>query len=119
MNIHGWAWLLLIPIVFVAMAALCFLHERRFIGRPRAALDSWRRTPLLGKLIVCILAVHFTYQGATKLLRNPPTQTPPAPVAVVQPDAGDLDAGFEATNLCFTAIERGTNSTALLKGCEK
>ena len=50
----------------------------------------------------------------TKLLRNPPTQPPPSPVAVVQPDAGDLDAGFEATNLCFTVIERGTNSTALL-----
>ena len=113
MNIHGWAWLLLIPIVFVAMAALCFLHERRFIGRPRAALDSWRRTPPLGKLIVCILAVHFTYQGATKLLRNPPSLPPPA-VAVVQPDAGDLDFGVAATNLCFVAIERGTNSTALL-----
>lgn len=115
MNIHGWAWLLLIPIVFVAMAALCFLHERRFIGRPRAALDSWRRTPLLGKLIVCILAVHFTYQGATKLLRNPPSSPPPA-ITVVQPDAGDLYFGGDATNLCFTAIERGTNSTALLVG---
>ena len=113
MNIHGWAWLLLIPIVFVAMAALCFLHERRFIGRPRAALDSWRRTPLLGKLIVCILAVHFTYQGATKLLRNPPSSPPPA-ITVVQPDVGDLDVGVAATNLCFVAIERGTNSTALL-----
>ena len=113
MNIHGWAWLLLIPIVFVAMAALCFLHERRFIGRPRAALDSWRRTPLLGKLIVCILAVHFTYQGATKLLRNPPSSPPPA-ITVVQPDVGDLDVGVAATNLCFVAIERGTNATALL-----
>ncbi len=58
--------------------------------------------------------MRFTYTGATKLLRNPPPQTPPPPVAVVQPDAGDLGAGFEATNLCFTAIERGTNSTALL-----
>ena len=114
MNIHGWAWLLLIPIVFVAMAALCFLHERRFIGRPRAALDSWRRTPLLGKLIVCILAVHFSYQGATKLLRNPPPRSAPSAVAVLQPDAGDLDIVFDATNLCFAAIERGTNSTALL-----
>ena len=114
MNVRGWVWLLFLPVALVAAAVFCLLRERRFIGRPRAALDSWRRTPLLGKLIVCILAVHFTYQGATKLLRNPQTQTPPAPVAVVQPDAGDLDAGIEATNLCFTAIQRGTNSTALL-----
>lgn len=113
MNIRGWVWLLLIPVALVVAAALCFLHERRFIGRPRAALDSWRRTPLLGKLIVCILAVHFTYQGATKLLRNPPSSPPPA-ITVVQPDVGDLDVGVAATNLCFTAIERGTNSTALL-----
>ena len=119
MNVRGWAWLLFLPIALVAGAALCLLRERRLVGLPRAAMDRWRQTPLLGKILVCLLFAQFSHEGVTKLLRNPPTQTPPAPVAVVQPDAGDLDAGFEATNLCFTAIERGTNSTALLKGCEK
>ena len=94
-------------------AFLCFLRERRIVGFPREALRRWRQTPPFGKLIVCLFAVHFTYQGATKLLRNPPSLPPPA-VAVVQPDAGDLDAGAAATNLCLAAIERGTNSTALL-----
>ena len=119
MNVRGWVWLLLLPVALVAAAVFCLLRERRFIGLPRAAMDRWRQAPLLGKILVCLLFAQFSHEGVTKLLRNPPTQTPPAPVAVVQPDAGDLDVGFEATNLCFTAIGRGTNSTALLKGCEK
>ena len=114
MNVRGWAWLLFLPIALVAGAALCLLRERRLVGLPRAAMDRWRQTPLLGKILVCLLFAQFSHEGVTKLLRNPPTQTPPPPVAVVQPDAGDLGVGFEATNLCFTAIERGMNSTALL-----
>lgn len=114
MNVRGWIWLLLLPVALVAAAALCLLRERRLVGLPRAAMDRWRQTPLLGKILVCLLFAQFSHEGVTKLLRNPPTQPPPSPVAVVQPDAGDLDAGFEATNLCFAAIERGTNSTALL-----
>ena len=61
-----------------------------------------------------MLAVQLAYTGATKLLRNPPPQPLLPAVAVVQPDAGDLDFGVPATNLCLTAIERGTNSTELL-----
>ena len=114
MNIRGWVWLLLIPVALVVAAALCLLRERRLVGVPREVLHRWRQTPPFGKLIVCILAVHFTYQGATKLLRNPPPSSPPPAVAVVQPDGGDLDFGVAATNLCLAAIERGTNSTALL-----
>ena len=114
MNVRGWTWLLLLPIILVVAAALCLLRERRLVGLPRAAMDCWRQTPFLGKILVCLIFAQFSHEGVTKLLRNPPTQTPPSPVAVVQPDAGDVDAGFEATNLCFTAIERGTNSTALL-----
>ena len=114
MNVRGWVWLLLLPVALVAGAALCLLRERRLVGLPRAAMDRWRQTPLLGKILVCLLFAQFSHEGVTKLLRNPPTQTPPPPVAVVQPDAGDLGVGFEATNLCFTAIERGMNSTALL-----
>ena len=114
MNIRGWVWLLLIPAALVVAAALCLLRERRLVGVPREVLHRWRQTPPFGKLIVCILAVHFTYQGATKLLRNPPPSSPPPAVAVVQPDGGDLDFGVAATNLCLAAIERGTNSTALL-----
>lgn len=114
MNVRGWVWLLLLPVALVAAAALCLLRERRLVGLPRAAMDRWRQTPLLGKILVCLLFAQFSHEGMTKLLRNSPTQPPPPPVTVVQPDAGDLDAGFEATNLCFTAIERGTNSTALL-----
>ena len=114
MNVRGLIWLLLLPVALVAAAALCLLRERRLVGLPRAAMDRWRQTPLWGKILVCLLFAQFSHEGMTKLLRNPPPQPPPPPVAVVQPDAGDLDAGFEATNLCFTAIERGTNSTALL-----
>ena len=111
---RGWAWFLLLPAILVVAATLCLLRERRLVGLPRVAMDRWRQTPLLGKILVCLLFAQFSHEGVTKLLRNLPPQTPLPPVAVVQPDAGDLDAGFEATNLCFTAIERGTNSTALL-----
>ena len=109
-----WLAFLILPVALVAAAVLCLLRERRLIGLPRAAMDRWRQTPLLGKILVCVLFAQFSYDAVTKPLRNPPQQTPASAVTVVQPDAGDLDAGFEATNLCFTAIERGTNSTALL-----
>ena len=104
----------MLPAALLVAAGLVHLRERRLIGLPRAAMDRWRQTPLLGKILVCLLFAQFSHEGVTKLLRNPPAQTPPPPVAVVQPAVGDLHAGFEATNLCFTAIERGTNSTALL-----
>ncbi len=114
MNGSAWSWLLVLPAALLVAAALIHLRTRRLIGLPCTAMDRWRRASPIGKLLVCILAVQLAYTGATKLLRNPPPQSPPSPIAVVQPDAGDLDAGFEVTNLCFTAIERGTNSTALL-----
>ena len=114
MNGSAWSWLLVLPATLLVAAALIHLRARRLIGLPRTAMDRWRRASPIGKLLVCILAIQLAYTGATKLLRNPPPQSPPSPAAVVQPDAGDLDAGFEVTNLCFTAIERGTNSTALL-----
>ena len=114
MNIRGWVWLLLVPVALVGGAFLCLLRERRLVGLPRAAIDRWRQTSLLGKILICLLIAQFSHEGVTKLLRNPPPQSPPPAVVVVQPDAGDLDFGVPATNLCFTAIERGTNSTALL-----
>ena len=109
-----WLAFLILPVALVVAALLCRLRERRLVGMPRVAIDRWRRAPPIGKLLVCILAAQLAYTGATKLLRNPPQQTPPPAVAVVQPDAGDLNFGMPATNLCFMAIERGTNSTALL-----
>ena len=114
MNGSAWSWLLVLPAALLVTAGLCHLHARRLVGLPRAAIDRWRQTPLLGKILVCVLFAQFSHEGVTKLLRNPPAQPPLPPVAVVQPDAGDLDFGVPATNLCFTAIERGTNSTALL-----
>jgi len=113
-NGSAWSWLLVLPAALLVTAGLCHLHARRLVGLPRAAIDRWRQTPLLGKILVCVLFAQFSHEGVTKLLRNPPAQPPLPPVAVVQPDAGDLDFGVPATNLCFTAIERGTNSTALL-----
>ena len=109
-----WLVLLILPTALLVAVALCCLRERGLVGLPQEAINRWKGFSTFGKVIICAFVMWFTYTGATKLLRNPPMLPPPLPVAVVQPDAGDLDAGFEVTNLCFTAIERGTNSTALL-----
>ena len=114
MNGSAWSWLLVLPAALLAAAALVHLHARRLIGLPHEAISRWKRISTFGKIIICAFVMRFTYTGATKLLRNPPPQSPSPAVAVVQPDAGDLDAVFDVTNLCFTAIERGTNSTVLL-----
>ena len=66
MNVRGWAWLLFLPIALVAGAALCLLRERRLVGLPHAAMDRWRQTPLLGKILVCLLFAQFSHEGVTK-----------------------------------------------------
>ena len=59
MSVRSWIWLLILPVALVVAAALCFLRERRLVGLPHAAMDRWRKTPPLGKTIVCLLAVHL------------------------------------------------------------
>ena len=100
MNGSAWSWLLVLPAALLLAAALIHLRARRLIGLPRTAMDRWRRASPIGKLLVCILAVQLAYTGATKLSSPPPsprgsgTLAASPAVAVVQSDAGDLDAGF-------------------------
>ncbi|MBQ4199872.1 MAG: hypothetical protein II649_08310 [Kiritimatiellae bacterium] len=116
MNAIAWTWLLAFPVALLLAAGLCRLRERRLVGMPRTAIDRWRRATPAGKLLVCLVVVQFTYMGATKLMRNPPPRSTMTSAAAVQSNAGDLDSGVGATNICFTAIERGTNSTVLIVG---
>ena len=93
-----WLAFLILPVPLVAAAVLCLLRERRLVGLPRAAMDRWRQTSLLGKILVCVLFAQFSYDAVTKPLRNPPTQPPPPPVAVVQPDG--------TVQICYESLEQ-------------